>query len=264
MRRLAAWLGFSWVLFTAPVARADEEPWRVARAHYARGVELANKAAYRAALDEFNAAYQKSPHFAVLYNIAQAEIALGRPLKAIETLKRYLRDGKDDVPAERRRQVEQQLAELKSAFGELMVKTEPPGATISVDGAEIGNAPLAEPLTLTPGSHVVTASRSNALPVTRVITVKEGEHQELEVPVPLAQGGLLSIQCWELGAQPYLDGKPVELSKGFAGIPVSEGRHTVSFVAPGRVWQEQFVEVPPGVHAAVLCGTVPVDAAQAS
>jgi tetratricopeptide (TPR) repeat protein len=259
VRRRGRWLVLAFGLALAVPARASEEPWRAARTHYEHGVELAKRGDYKAALEEFNAAYAASPHFAVLYNIGQAEIALGRPLQAIEILQRYLRDGKDDVPAERKRQVEAQLAQLASVFAELSIATDPPGAQISIDGAVLGRSPL-PPQRLSAGSHVVTATRSNALPVTRVVVLKEGERQSLDLPVPLGEGGVLSLQCWELGVQPYLDGQPVELAKAGLGVPVGAGRHTVRFVAPGRVWQEQFVEVPPGVRAAVFCGTVASDA----
>jgi len=256
-------LGVTW---TAP-AWADEEPWRTARGRYEHGVELAKRGDYQAALAEFNAAYAASPHFAVLYNIGQAELALGRPLKAIAVLERYLHDGKDDVPAERRRAVQAQIAPLASVFASLSVTTEPPGALIQIDGAMVGRSPL-PPARVSAGSHVVTATRANAPAATRVVVLREGERQALELPLPATEDGSLSLQCWELGVQPYLDGEPVELGKAGLGVPVGPGRHTVRFTAPGRVWREQFVEVPPGVRAAVFCGTVasttpqPVPAAQ--
>jgi hypothetical protein len=96
--------------------------------------------------------------------------------------------------------------------------------------------------------------------VTRVVVLREGERQALDVPLPATEGGILSLQCWELGVQPYLDGEPLDLTKAGVGVPVGPGRHTVKFAAPGRVWREQFVEVPPGVRAAVFCGTVAADA----
>jgi hypothetical protein len=68
------------------------------------------------------------------------------------------------------------------------------------------------------------------------------------------------MQCWELGAQPILDGERVDVAKAGLGFPVAAGRHRVGFAGPERHWPEQFVEVPPGVRATVLCGTVPAPA----
>jgi hypothetical protein len=256
----SAILAASWLAWSLP-AHAEEEPWRAARAHYDRGVELANKGEYKKALQEFNAAYAASPHFAVLYNIGQAEVALGRPRKAIDTLSRYLRDGKEDVPAPRRQQVQAQLAQLESIFATLSITTEPPGAVITIDGAELGRSPLTVPR-LAAGSHVVTAGRPDGLPATRVVSLVEGEQLPLNLTLPQEEPRVLSMQCWELGAQPILNGQPIDPAKAGLGVPVQPGRLRVGFSSPDRQWPEQFVEVPPGVRATVLCGTVPAPVPQ--
>jgi hypothetical protein len=246
------------LLWGAPLpAHADEEPWRAARAHYEHGVELANKGEYKAALEQFNAAYAASPHFAVLYNIGQAEVALGRPRRAIDALSKYLRDGKDDVPVPRRQQVQAQIAQLESVFASLTIATDPPGAQLTLDGIEIGRSPTDAPRRLAAGSHVVTAARPDGPLVTRVVSLAEGEQFTLTLTLPPSEPRILSMQCWELGAQPILDGEPVDVSKAGLGVPVAAGRHRVGFTSPERRWPEQFVEVPPGVRATVLCGTVP-------
>jgi PEGA domain/Tetratricopeptide repeat len=171
------------VAVTAP-ARADEDPQKAARAHYQRGLELANHGDYRAALDEFDRAYAASPNFAVLYNIGQADVALGRPEKALEALKKYLADGGEQVTPARRAQVEQQIALLESVFAELEVVTEPPGARVTVDGAELGTTPLSSAVRLTAGTHVVWVSRPGAATETRVVTLGEGQHDHLAIALP--------------------------------------------------------------------------------
>src|SRR5437016_3560393 len=78
-------------------SRADDSR-DAARTHYARGLELAGQGAFEAALQEFSEAYAVSPQFTVLYNIGQAEVALGRPIEAIGTFSEYLHDGQERVP----------------------------------------------------------------------------------------------------------------------------------------------------------------------
>jgi hypothetical protein len=107
---LAAALLAGW----ARSAGAQENPREAARWHYARGLKLAGENGYEAALEEFTSAYELSPQFAVLYNIGQCQVALGRPSEAIDALSRYLHDGEDHVPPERRRLVEAQIAALRS------------------------------------------------------------------------------------------------------------------------------------------------------
>lgn len=260
MRILASVLVAASLLVSSLPALADEEPWRAARAHYEHGVGLANKGEYKAALEEFNAAYAASPHFAVLYNIGQAEVALGRPRRAIDALSKYLRDGKDDVPPPRRQQVQAQIAQLESVFASLTITTDPAGAQLTLDGLEIGRSPTDAPRRLSAGSHVVTASRPDGPVVTRVVSLAEGEQFTLTLTLPPSEPRILSMQCWELGAQPLLDGQLVDVAKAGLGVPVAAGRHRVGFSSPERRWPEQFVEVPPGVRATVLCGTVPAPA----
>ncbi len=108
MRLRELLLGASLALVTATPARADDSR-EVARVHYARGLDLANRNAYAEALQEFNQAYIVSPEFAVLYNIGQCHVALGHPTEATEALTRYLRDGGERIPPARREAVKAQL-----------------------------------------------------------------------------------------------------------------------------------------------------------
>jgi hypothetical protein len=107
-------LAVALLLGLARSAGAQENPREAARWHYARGLKLAGENGYEAALQEFTRAYELSPQFAVLYNIAQCQVALGRPWEAVATLTRYLREGEDHVPPDRRQLVTAQLAELRS------------------------------------------------------------------------------------------------------------------------------------------------------
>jgi hypothetical protein len=55
---------------------------------------------------------------------------------------------------------------------------------VTVDGANVGTTPLAEPLTLAAGSHVIAASRPGAATETRVVSVSEGQQADLSVNLP--------------------------------------------------------------------------------
>ena len=103
-----------------------------------QGVALSNAADYAGALEQFRQAYAKSPNYAVLYNIGQAEAVLGHLLEAITALSRYLKDGGAEIPEARREEVKTQLAALEARLAELTVTTEHTGAValavaVSVD-----------------------------------------------------------------------------------------------------------------------------------
>jgi len=196
------------VALLAGTSRADDDPREAAAAHYARGMELATQGLYEAALEQFNDAYAASPNFAVLYNIGEAQMALGRPLDAIEALTRYLRDGADQVPLSRREQVQAQIGLLESRLAELTVNANRQGAAIRVDGRDVGRTPLFQPIRLAAGPHTVTASLPNGEQITRDVPLKESERQTVELtftgPLPSPRAATVTPEE-ERGAAPDAD-----------------------------------------------------------
>jgi tetratricopeptide (TPR) repeat protein len=165
------------VLGSVGTARANDDPRAAARSHFERGNELAGSGAYEAALAEFRQAYEKSPHFAVLYNMGLCLVALGRPIEAIEAFRKYLAEGRSEVPAARRDEVEAQIATLDSRLAELSVTTDRPGARVLVDGRDVGQTPLAGPVRLGAGKHDVSASVEGAPAASRTVELREAERR---------------------------------------------------------------------------------------
>jgi tetratricopeptide (TPR) repeat protein len=165
-------------------AAEDESPMEVAKQHYEKGLESVEQADYPKALQEFNTAYDTSPYFAVLYNIAQTLIALDRPLEAATTLSRYLKEGGDRISPQRIDQVEDQIAQLEEFFGLLDVSTEPPGALITVDGRVIGRTPLGESVRLAAGTYSILATLDDGRIVERSVTIGQGTRHEVDLQFP--------------------------------------------------------------------------------
>ena len=105
---LAACAVAAWMFSSAAGAQVD--PRAMARKHFDRGLHLAQAGRYSEAIVEFDQAYQLSPHFAVLFNLGQAYGASGQPSQASRTLRRYLVEGGAQIPADRRKQVEEEIA----------------------------------------------------------------------------------------------------------------------------------------------------------
>src|ERR1051326_374179 len=89
--------------------------------HFDRGLELAREEAYEPALIEFQRAYELSHNVEALYNVAQAYIALGRAVAAVDSLTRYLSEG----GKERRKEAQEQLRRQTSVTGEIVISVEP-------------------------------------------------------------------------------------------------------------------------------------------
>jgi hypothetical protein len=162
------------------VVHADPDPRNAARGYYERGLALAESHSYQAALAEFDRAYATSPHFAVLYNIGLCQVALAHPLEAVEALSKYLKEGGAEVPAERRTQVEAQLAELESRLAELSVTADRAGTLVAIDGREMGRTPLEKPLRLAAGAYEVSATFEGVPGARRRIELREGERRTID------------------------------------------------------------------------------------
>jgi len=185
----------------APARAAAGDPRELAAGHYARGIELATQGLYEAALEQFNQAYATSPHFAVLYNIGQAQIALGRPLVAIEALSKYLRDGADKIPPSRREQVQAQIALLEAQLGDT-----PPAATAApaVPPPAVTAAPAVPPPVTPSGAAAttlalppVTDARPDS-PASRFITLRRAAYASAGLGVAAA-GAALGVYLWNRG-----------------------------------------------------------------
>ena len=96
------------------------------------------------ALLEFQRSYDLKPHFAVLYNVGQAQSVLGRSVEAVDTFERYLRQGGKAIKPARRKEVEQDVARQKARIATLEIRVTPDGAPICVDGKDVGLAPMSQ------------------------------------------------------------------------------------------------------------------------
>jgi hypothetical protein len=201
------------------------DPRDEARAHYARGLELAGQNGYEGALREFTQAYEVSPQFAVLFNIGQAQIALGHTVEAIEALTRYLRDGGDRIAPPRRAQVERQITGLRATLPNPEVASEAEAARLAAVAA--GNAA---------GAAIEAASEGSRASTTRP--------------------GTLTVHCPEPGLKLMLDGKRIDQAASTRGIALPGGVHHLVMSAPGRRAADERLEIDDGGAALVVCETL--------
>jgi len=174
---------------TAPVPVPAEAAKKEASEHFRSGVELFQEGAFRAALVEFERAYELSPDYRLLYNIGQVQLQLGDYLSATESSERYLTEGGAEVPAARRASVEAELQVLHQRVGRLSVTCNADGTEIFVDDQLIGVTPLPTTVLLNVGRHRVYARGADGAASTRVIDIAGGDLKELklELKAPTAR-----------------------------------------------------------------------------
>ncbi|WP_437577888.1 hypothetical protein [Sorangium sp. So ce887] len=158
-----------------------------ADARFRRGVELYNEADYSAALTEFRRAYALAPAYQVLYNVAGACYQLRDYACALRAFERYLTDGGAQIAADRRAEVERDIAVLRGRVATVALSTSVPDMEIAVDDVPVGRTPLAEPLLMSAGRRRIVAAAAGRPAVTRVIDVAGGDQVELRLEIPDAQ-----------------------------------------------------------------------------
>jgi PEGA domain len=139
------------------VAFAQSNPQAEARKHFDQGLALAEKKAYAEAVTEFSRAYELSPHFAVLFNLGEAYVALGQPVYAVQALGRYLSEGAKEIPAKRRKQVQAEIVRQERLIAAVTFRSQIVGAVIRVDGSEVGRSPMSTAVQVSAGMHVLSA-----------------------------------------------------------------------------------------------------------
>ena len=141
----------------AGTAPAADPVLQEAGERFDRGVAFYDEGDFGAALAEFLRAYELTEHWGVLYNLGQVSSALNRHAEALRYFESYLADGGGEIDASRRSEVEEKVGALRSRLATLMVTVDVDGAEILLDDEIVGTTPLAEPIYVSSGPHVVVA-----------------------------------------------------------------------------------------------------------
>lgn len=165
-------------------AQADTSSRQNAGKRFNRGIELYEEGDYAAALVEFRRAYDLSPNYRVLYNVALAQYQLGDYAGALATLEQYLEEGGTEIEADKRATVEKELKRMQGRVGTIDVEVDEEGAVVTVDGEEVGTTPLDGPVRVSIGSREV-AVRKGDRRVSKRIDVAGGDALELELILPM-------------------------------------------------------------------------------
>ncbi len=155
------------------VTPAWAEPHEEARRAFQSGLELFAAGHFAQARASFEEAHRILPNPRVLANIAACFAQEGRAPEAVRTYRRFLREARD-APDRSRRDAQRAIAALAQDVGDVVLIVEPNGATVLIDGEEVGTAPLPGPTAAEPGTRTVEVRAAGHSPFSRSVTVPAG------------------------------------------------------------------------------------------
>ncbi len=226
-----------------------------ARDRFTQGLKLFEKKENAAALAEFKRAYELIPNPLVLYNIGLVYAAMERPVDAVDTLDRFLAEsgksgGKTTVEqAKRAKQVRDEQA---ARIAQLTVVTNKP-STIEVDGVEAGRTPMAEPLRLVSGAHLVAAVAPGYEPLRREVTLAGQVAQTVTLTLVPRESVVahLTVTALVPGADVLVNGKLAGQTPLPASVAVSPGDATIEVRRAGYRPATHSVKLDEGASGAL-------------
>jgi tetratricopeptide (TPR) repeat protein len=171
-----------------------EDPKKQASAYYKLGRAKHDEGDYAAALEYFMKAYNALPNPAVYIPIADSYEKLGNIQEAVNYLEKYIAEKPD---AGNIVTMKEKLEKLKATPGTVVIESEPPGASITINGEATELVTPAE-VELPAGDHALAMNIDGYIMETRAFTVPLGGEVTVEVkltpteimvkePLPLPQ-----------------------------------------------------------------------------
>lgn len=213
-----------------------------------RALELFQAKKWDGAQAEFMQAYRISKNPRVLFNVAMTAKAAGNYTRAIELFQQELAEGAGRISKQEEQRINDEIQGLGDFVSTLTIEVSEPGATITIDGENVGVSPLAKAVPVTVGTHKVQATKAGYTTATESVliagkvpgkaTLKLEANQKtevIEVEVQGATSAIVKIDGKEVGTAPY---------KG--RVLVSAEPHLIEASAAGFVGTSQTVLIKEG------------------
>jgi hypothetical protein len=186
-----------------------------------------------AADSKYQQAYDLSKDPRLLFDMAIAEKSLHRYARMQEHLEGYVREEGSAISQEDQAAVSAALAAIHNLVGTVSIEVNVPGATVAVDSQNVGTSPLARPLTVDLGEHVIDVKSPDFEPISKKVAIEGGASTAMSFTLTrMMHTGQLSVVA-EPGATIEVDGTSV--ASGRYDGRVTAGTHEVRVTAPGRL-----------------------------
>jgi tetratricopeptide (TPR) repeat protein len=170
-----------------PVSRADAQvdaktasadAKAAAQQKMAQGAQLLEQGQPAEALALFKEAYAQVQNPRYQYNIGVACQALGRDAEALQAFQTFGANAQG-VRQEYIDDAQKQIEVLRDRVAKVVVTSSVPGATVLVDGRDVGQTPLSQSLVLDAGEHRFIVRKLSFEPFERVVNLKRGDRLDL-------------------------------------------------------------------------------------
>jgi formylglycine-generating enzyme required for sulfatase activity len=148
----------------------------------------------------------------------------------------------------------------KETGGTVKIISNPPGATVVIDGVVMGRTPWNKPMV--PGTYYVGLEFEGYQPVSRSVAVEAGKEatvfERLQAErgfIHVAASGFINVMVTPADAVVTIDGRPAGV--GQQG-PLSDGKHVVRVEAPGYAPREKAIMVQNGETVAATMVLSPI------
>jgi hypothetical protein len=170
------------LLWAAGARAQTAQDKQQAQALQVAGVHLMDQGDNRGAIAKFEEAFHLFPSPKILFNLGRAHFALHDEVEALTDFERFL-DESPYAPKESRNEAQRVIDQLRPRLSYLDLEVEDTGGRIAIDGREVGTAPLARPVVVTPGAHELRVEKIGMQ--SSIQTVSPVPGQKLRVVVRL-------------------------------------------------------------------------------
>lgn len=184
-RQIASTLILAAILCTAP-ALADNVA--DAQVKFKAAATAYREARYKDAIDLFLQANKLDPHPELVFNVGQAYEKLGDVPSALREYREYLRlapNADDRATVEKSIQTLQQRLREKG-IQQVTVLSDPAGARVFLDGAEIGSTPTT--FETRPGHHMIVLKSPGRPDTTKDVLLPEDRALDVDITLPPVAG----------------------------------------------------------------------------
>ncbi len=171
-----------------PNAAADESLTQKSRELFAEGNAYSAKGDFVKARAALKAAWGLMHHWGIAANLGEVELEIGNHRDAAEMLDFALRNWPDEDYQQERRAVRKAFEKARAKVGTVEVTVDVEGATVSVDGDPVGQAPLPGPVFVEPGRRVFSTKAPRMGRVQKAIEAEAGGTANVSLALEATEG----------------------------------------------------------------------------